>query len=116
MPMNEEQAKALILRAGAHTDERTTNMALAALAIADEERGTFRTSLATTHWRLHDNSTPAAWQAILVTHSTEVQARFETEEKAIVWLANRLGAIIWAHEYATRDFAEVVIPSTPPAR
>lgn len=110
--MNEEQAKNLIIRAGAHMNDQATTMAVAALATADQKHATFRTSLATAYWRPHDEGPVAAWQATLITHSTEVQARFDTEEKAMVWLANRLGAIMWAHDYTTRDFAEVLLPAS----
>lgn len=114
--MNEEQARSLIHRARAHMNEEAFTRAVTALATADREHGTFRTTLATAYWQLHDDSVAATWQATLVTHSTQVQAEFDTEEKAMVWLANRLGAIMWAHEYATRDYAEVVLPASQPAR
>lgn len=111
--MNKTEAKAIIQRAAAHMDERSTDMAIKALQSADLAHGQFRTALASAQWQLHTGSGTPAWQATLTTNSTQVQAEFDTEEKAIVWLANRLGAIIWAYDYATRNHAEVVIPAKP---
>ena len=108
--MNEEQARALIRQAGASMSDDALTQALTALGAADRKHGTFRTNLANAHWRPRGDSANATWRATLITHSTEVHADFDAEEKAIVWLANRLGAIMWAHQYATRDHAEVVLP------
>ena len=78
-------------------DEACT-MAVNAMATADKDHGRFRSTLATAYWQLHNDSAEVTWQATLVTHSSQVRAAFDTEEKAMVWMANRLGAIMLAHE------------------
>lgn len=108
--MNETRARELIRQARASMNQEATDRTIAALATADEDHRTFRTILASAHWTLCDHTEPALWQAILTTHSTQVQARFNSEAEAIVWLANRLGALIWAQAFATRDYAEAVLP------
>ena len=116
--MNEERAKDLIRQAQAHMNGEATSQAIAALTTVDEEHKMFLGNLYVASWQSSPANIGAPWQATLTIHSTQVQANFDTEEEAIVWLANRVGALMWAYQYATRNHAEVVrsIPLTQPTQ
>lgn len=105
--MRQEQARALIIESGACMNDVAINQTIAALETVNEERRTFRGHNA--FWYPTGNA-DAPWQASLTTHSTHVKANLRSEPEAIVWLADRIGALNWSREYATRTHAEVVPP------
>ena len=103
--MNEHQAKEIIQSSGAHMNESAHNQAIEALLTADLDHGTFQGRGYSAYW----HRSQAHWIASITVLSTRCEARFDAEEKAIVWLANRVGALRFAYRYATRDYAEVVL-------